>query len=67
MTGQLPFDGTVFMEIATSLTTSPTPNAAQNSPTSVSEDLLRIMAKAMSKDPADRYQHAQSMITDLKG
>ena len=29
-------------------------------------DLDRIVAKAMAKDPADRYQHVEEMIVDLR-
>jgi serine/threonine-protein kinase len=65
LTGKLPFDGTVFMDISESITRDPTPDPSAHSPTAVSPELSRIMAKAMSKDPADRYQHTHEMINDL--
>jgi non-specific serine/threonine protein kinase len=65
ITGQLPFKGeyeaAVFYSI---MNEQPEPLTALR--TGVPMELERIINKALSKDPSERYQHADDMAVDLK-
>ena len=65
LTGKRPFDGNNDTGIAHAITqTEPEPIARYKSGTT--QDLQRIIDKALSKDPTLRYQNAGDMLTDLK-
>ena len=65
LTGLPPFSGADFNSILTQVLHEPTP-----APSSQNRALPRafdhIVAKALAKDPGDRYQDAQDMATDLR-
>ncbi len=65
VTGRPPFTGeydhVLFYSIANS---DPPPVTAVR--TGVPMDLERIIAKALAKSPAERYQHADEMLVDLR-
>ncbi len=65
ITGQLPFQGeyqaAIFYAV---MNVTPEPLARYKA--EVSEDLQRIVDKALDKDLATRYQHIDDLLTDLK-
>jgi serine/threonine protein kinase/tetratricopeptide (TPR) repeat protein len=66
ITGQLPFTAPHGQAIAYSiLNQDPEPITSRRS--RVPLELERIVEKAMSKDPARRYQHVDEMAADLEG
>ncbi|MGB2768434.1 MAG: serine/threonine-protein kinase, partial [Candidatus Zixiibacteriota bacterium] len=65
ITGRLPFQGEHQAAILNSIVNQqPQPLARYNS--KVSPELERIAAKALSKDKAERYQHADDLLADLR-
>jgi tetratricopeptide (TPR) repeat protein/predicted Ser/Thr protein kinase len=65
ITGQLPFRGDNEAAIIKSIVTQePEPLARYKA--GVSEGLQHIITKALAKDPAERYQHADELLADLK-
>jgi len=65
VTGQLPFKGEYEQAVIYSiLNEEPEPITAIR--TGVSQELERIINKALIKDPSDRYQHADDMMVDLR-
>jgi eukaryotic-like serine/threonine-protein kinase len=65
ITGQLPFKGEFEQVVVYSLINEdPEPITALRS--GIPMELERIVFKALSKDPAMRYQHADDLIADLK-
>jgi len=65
LTGQRPFQGGSAASILGALMrdTPPPPSAAR---AGLPADLDRVIAKALEKDPADRYQHADELLVDLR-
>ena len=65
VTGQAPFRGDYENAVVYSiLNTRPEPMTGIR--TGVPMELERIVGKAMSKDPSERYQHVDEMLVDLK-
>jgi len=65
ITGQLPFKGEFEQVVVYSLINEdPEPVTALRS--GIPMELERIVFKALSKDPATRYQHTDDLIADLK-
>ena len=65
LTGTEPFAGVEKREvIASILTTEPAP-ASQRVP-ALDKQWDRVLTKALRKDPAERYQSAREMLTDLE-
>ena len=65
LAGRRPFDGDNDAAIVKAITdSSPEPVARYKSGTS--GELQQIIDKALSKDTALRYQHADGMLADLK-
>jgi len=64
--GRLPFQGENLAAILRSITNEqPQPLARYNN--RVSPELQRIVSKVLSKDKAERYQHADDLLADLRG
>ncbi|UCC44873.1 MAG: protein kinase, partial [Candidatus Zixiibacteriota bacterium] len=65
LTGRRPFEGDTDAAVARSITdATPEPIARYKSGTT--GELQQIVEKALTKDPALRYQHADGMLADLK-
>jgi len=65
ITGQLPFGGETAASVMFAiLNREPEPVTSVRS--GVPPDLERVVAKAMTKDPAERYQHIADMLADLR-
>ena len=65
VTGQLPFRGDYENAVVYAvLNTPPEPMTALR--TGVPMELERIVSKAMTKEPSERYQHADEMLVDLR-
>jgi serine/threonine protein kinase/tetratricopeptide (TPR) repeat protein len=65
ITGRLPFQGEHQAAILNSIANEqPQPLARYNN--RVSQELQRIVSKALSKDKAERYQHADDLLADLR-
>ncbi|MGB3092597.1 MAG: protein kinase [Candidatus Zixiibacteriota bacterium] len=65
ITGRLPFQGEHQAAILNSIVNQqPQPLARYNS--KVSPELERIVSKTLSKDKAERYQHADDLLADLR-
>ncbi|MCH9651546.1 MAG: protein kinase [Deltaproteobacteria bacterium] len=65
--GRRPFDGEYEQAVVHSIL-SDAPQALESADGQpVPEHLRRVIAKAMAKDPADRYQSAEEMAADLDG
>jgi serine/threonine protein kinase/tetratricopeptide (TPR) repeat protein len=63
--GQLPFKGEYEQAVVYSIMNeNPEPLTALR--TGVPMELERIINKALSKDPSERYQHADDIVVDLK-
>ena len=65
ITGQQPFTGE-YEQAAIYSILNDDPPAPTSVRTGVPMELERITLKAMSKDPGERYQHADGMISDLR-
>ncbi|MBI3694297.1 MAG: protein kinase, partial [Acidobacteria bacterium] len=65
VTGQLPFKGTSEVAVVHSILHA-TPEPISSLRTGVPLELERIVGKALSKRPADRYQHVDEMLVDLE-
>ncbi|MGD2087865.1 MAG: protein kinase [Candidatus Aminicenantes bacterium] len=64
ITGQLPFKGEYEQAVVYSvMNEEPEPLTALR--TGIPMELERIINKALSKDPSERYQHADDMVVDL--
>ncbi len=64
LTGHVPFDGETSVSVAMMhLMKEPKPVETE---TEVTPALAKIVAKALQKQPADRYQNAEEMIRDLR-
>jgi TolB-like protein/Flp pilus assembly protein TadD len=65
LTGKLPFRGEHEAALLYSVVNEePMPIARFNE--KVTSELERIVAKALAKDPAERYQHVDEMLADLR-
>jgi eukaryotic-like serine/threonine-protein kinase len=65
LTGKTPFEGDTPVEIAMKhLSAAPTPPSQLRK--DVPRDLDMVVMRALAKDPADRYQSADEMETDLE-
>jgi TolB-like protein/Flp pilus assembly protein TadD len=65
ITGQLPFKGDYEQAVIYSIfNEEPEPLTAIR--TGVPKELERIISKALAKNPAERYQHADELLVDLK-
>ena len=65
LTGTVPFENSNPISLAMMHRNSPIP-PIENYTAGVPEELCKIVYKAMSKQPADRYQQAEQMVSDLK-
>ncbi|MGB8658598.1 MAG: protein kinase [Candidatus Zixiibacteriota bacterium] len=65
LTGQLPFKGEHHAAIIYSIINEePQPVARYNN--KVSQEMERVVSKAMSKDKEERYQHIDDLLADLR-
>ena len=65
LTGQLPFNGETNATMSNAIMQmAPAPVTALR--TGVPMDLERVVTRALSKDPADRYQTATDMLSELR-
>ena len=65
VTGQLPFHGEVLAAVTYAVVnTEPEPPSALRS--GLPSELDQVIAKALAKDPAERYQHVDEMLEDLR-
>lgn len=65
LTGQLPFKGSTFDDLTHAICTAhPTPPQDINAEVPLA--ISRIVAKALAKNPNDRYQHAREVADDLR-
>lgn len=65
VTGQLPFRGKTIAELLAAITRKH-PEGIRSCRPEVSPELERIIAKALKKDPAQRYQAMETLKTDLE-
>jgi serine/threonine-protein kinase len=65
LTGRRPFDGTDSLELAMATMTKTAPPAHHVNPV-VPEAISAIVARAMARDRADRYQSAGELRTELR-
>jgi len=66
ITGQIPFDGEYDQSVMYAICTK-SPQPVTGLRKGVSVELERIIDKCLKKSPADRYQHIDELIVDLKG
>jgi serine/threonine protein kinase len=65
VTGRLPFAGELEAAVAYAiLHTEPEPPTALRS--GIPVELDRVIAKVLAKDPAERYQHVEELLVDLR-
>merc|ERR1711865_1100574 len=65
VSGKLPFDGSMFINIVQAIVTGATPEiSSPQSP--VSPEFARIVAKALSKNPDHRHESARAMRIELE-
>ena len=65
VTGQLPFSGETISDSIAAILTKEPPPLSRYVP-DVPSELDRIIRKALAKKPAERFQTAQDLMTDLK-
>ena len=65
VTGQLPFKGVYEQAVVYSILNE-APEPITGLRTGVPMELERIVLKALAKEPAERYQHADELLTDLR-
>jgi predicted ATPase/serine/threonine protein kinase len=66
ITGHLPFDGPTSSDVAASILRSEMPPLLRDDNTSVPAPLGAIVARALMKDRARRYQTADELLADLR-
>jgi serine/threonine protein kinase len=64
LTGHTPFQGKNHSAVLSAVIQKPPP-PLDKLPASISDELNRILAKALSKDPSMRYQHMDDFAVDL--
>jgi serine/threonine-protein kinase len=64
VTGRLPYDGATFNGIVGGILAGPAPAPRTYLP-DVNEDLERILARALARDPERRYQRVADFLDDL--
>lgn len=64
LTGQLPYDADTPVALVLKHVNDPLPLPRSINP-EIPEGLERILLKALTKDPADRYQSVEAMVRDL--
>jgi serine/threonine-protein kinase len=64
-TGKLPYDSETPLAVILKHLNEPIPQARTVNP-ELPEDVDRVIARLMAKDPEDRYQTAQDIIADLE-
>ena len=62
LAGQRPFEAATDLEVLKSIVHGP----AAPLPSTVPEALRTIVEKTLEKDPAERYQHMQDLVVDLR-
>lgn len=67
LTGRPPFDGQTPFELMRQHIQEPPPDPRQFASAPIAESLLRVLWRALAKDPAKRYQDAAEMSAALKG
>ncbi|MCP4679382.1 MAG: protein kinase [Deltaproteobacteria bacterium] len=65
LTGRLPFEGESYNEVIIKITTEQFPSPQSLRP-SISSELEKIVLRAMSRDPAERYAGAQQMQREIE-
>jgi serine/threonine protein kinase/tetratricopeptide (TPR) repeat protein len=65
LTGQVPFRGEYGEAVLYSILNE-APEPVTSLRTGVPIDLERVVEKALTKNPAERYQHAEEMLVDLR-
>ncbi len=65
LTGRMPFHGEHEAAIMYSIVNEE-PRALQSLRTEISPELERIVRRALEKDPEDRYQHVDDMVSELR-
>ncbi|HET6334255.1 MAG TPA: serine/threonine-protein kinase [Polyangiales bacterium] len=67
LTGRVPFEGENFMEVLAKHGSDRVPTLTEVNPgTRVSYELERMVARALCKDPAERYQTMGELANDLR-
>ena len=64
MTGRMPFTGASAVEIAVATVSTPVPSAAALNP-SLPDELDRVLARALAKDPAQRPSSVRELVAQL--
>lgn len=64
LTGRLPYQGETLVELASQHASSPIPELTDVDP-AIASQLNAIVAKAMAKEPDERYQAASALSDDL--
>jgi serine/threonine protein kinase len=65
-TGDLPFPAANFLEVMNAHRQKSIPNASEKNP-ALSPEMDVVLAKAMAKDPEDRFQSAKDFLNALQG
>jgi eukaryotic-like serine/threonine-protein kinase len=65
LTGRRPFEGRTNEDLVYQILSKPTPRASAANP-AVPATLAAVVARAMAKDMADRYESAEEMAADLR-
>ncbi|MBS2029841.1 MAG: protein kinase [Deltaproteobacteria bacterium] len=65
LTGRKPFEGADLLEVMRKVVKDPTPDIADYR-ANVPEAVVRVVERAMQKEPADRYADAGEMLADIE-
>ncbi len=66
LTGRLPFEGESYNEVIIKITTEQFPSPQSIRP-SIPSEIEKIVLRAMSRDPAERYASAREMRREIEG